>query len=206
MKQCVRCKKNKKLTQFHKQKASADGHKSWCKICTQEYGIKHKQKNRKKIQKQQKEYKIKNKNNLNEYNKQWRKDNPDKVFEIRKKYRKKYRDKINKRRRQKLKENINFRLRTIISNRIRMALSRGSKNSTAYDLTGCSWEDLKLYLESRFTVGMSWDNFGEWHIDHIKPCCSFDLTDREQQKLCFHYTNLQPLWAIDNLKKSGKLL
>lgn len=51
---------------------------------------------------------------------------------------------------------------------------------------------------------MSWDNFGEWYIDHIKPCCSFDLTDIEQQKKCFHYTNLQPLWAIDNLKKSGK--
>ena len=71
---------------------------------------------------------------------------------------------------------------------------------------------LKQYLEKQFTKGMSWDNYGNpngdhtscWHIDHIKPCASFDLTQEDQQKECFHYTNLQPLWAIDNLKKGGK--
>ena len=53
---------------------------------------------------------------------------------------------------------------------------------------------------------MTWDNYGEWHIDHIKPCCGFDLTDFEQQKKCFHYTNLQPLWAKDNITKNGKFI
>lgn len=205
-KQCSKCNKKHNIENFHNQKASADGKSSYCKNCHKKYCTKWKLKNKKKIQQQQKQYKIKNKEILNQYNKQWIKENPDKILAIRRKHREKYKDKINKQRRKKRKENINFRLRTIISNRIRMALSRGSKNSTAYDLTGCSWEHLKLYLENRFTVGMSWDNFGEWHIDHIKPCCSFDLTDTQQQKLCFHYTNLQPLWAIDNLKKSGKLL
>ena len=63
---------------------------------------------------------------------------------------------------------------------------------------------LQCYLEGKFTEGMTWENHGKWHIDHIKPCCSFNLEDEEEQKKCFHYTNLQPLWATDNLVKSGK--
>ena len=205
-KQCIKCKKKQDLINFHNQKTSKDGKSPYCKSCHKEYNILRRQENKEKIQKQQKEYRSKNKEYLNKSRKQWGQKNLDKVAINAKKHREKYREKINKRRRQKRKENINFRLRTIISNRIRMALSRGSKNSTSYDLTGCSWQYLKLYLESKFTVGMSWDNFGEWHIDHIKPCCSFNLTNIDQQKICFHYSNLQPLWAIDNLKKSGKIL
>ena len=66
---------------------------------------------------------------------------------------------------------------------------------------GCSIEFLKEYLEKQFKSGMNWDNYGEWHVDHIIPCVSFDLSDPEQQKKCFYYTNLQPLWAIENLEK-----
>ena len=72
--------------------------------------------------------------------------------------------------------------------------------------TGCSPIFLISYLESKFTEGMTWDNHGEWHIDHIIPCCSFNLENEEEQKKCFHYTNLQPLWAKDNLRKGGKIL
>jgi hypothetical protein len=70
------------------------------------------------------------------------------------------------------------------------------------DFLGCTDEFLQKYLISKFSDGMTVENYGEWHIDHIKPCSSFDLTDPEQQKLCFHYTNLQPLWAEENLIKS----
>ncbi len=74
------------------------------------------------------------------------------------------------------------------------------------ELIGCSSKELESYLETQFTEGMTWDNYGYygWHIDHIKPCASFDLSDPEQQKLCFHYSNLQPLWAKENIKKSNK--
>jgi hypothetical protein len=71
-------------------------------------------------------------------------------------------------------------------------------------LVGCNIDILIKYIESLFLEDMSWDNYGKWHIDHIRPCSSFDLSDNEQQKICFNYKNLQPLWAEDNLKKSDK--
>jgi hypothetical protein len=99
------------------------------------------------------------------------------------------------------KNNISWALRNRLGNRIRMALKRGSKKTNVTELCGCSLDFLMGYLASSFQEGMSWENFGEWHIDHIKPCLLFNLDDQEEQKKCFNYTNLQPLWKIDNLKK-----
>ena len=73
------------------------------------------------------------------------------------------------------------------------------------ELLDCSISELKLYIESQFQSGMTWDNYGAWHLDHVIPCDAYDLSDPEQQKLCFHYTNLQPLWAEENLMKHNKL-
>ena len=72
------------------------------------------------------------------------------------------------------------------------------------ELVGCSPSELKAHIESLFLAGMSWDNRSEWHIDHKRPCSSFDLTDPKQVAACFHYSNLQPLWALDNLRKAAK--
>lgn len=90
--------------------------------------------------------------------------------------------------------------------RLWLALKGKNKTSTTLDLIGCDTEELRRHLESQFTKGMNWNNYGinGWHVDHIEPCASFDLTDEDQQKKCFHYTNLQPLWAKDNLRKSNK--
>ena len=81
------------------------------------------------------------------------------------------------------------------------------KTHRTEELLGCTIEECKTYLESLFKEGMSWNNHGlnGWHIDHIVPCSAFDLTKIEEQKKCFHYTNLQPLWAKDNLSKGDKL-
>lgn len=101
---------------------------------------------------------------------------------------------------------INYRIKVNMRNRLNDAIRGCSKAASTMDLVGCSADDLKEHLESQFTDGMSWDNYGfyGWHIDHIKPCAAFDLTLESEQKLCFHYSNLQPLWAEDNLRKSDK--
>jgi len=103
---------------------------------------------------------------------------------------------------------IDFKLRGVLRARVRAAITRssGAKSRKTTRLIGCSIERLRQHLEAQFTEGMTWDNYGEWHIDHIKPCASFDLTDAEQQRECFNYTNLQPLWAKDNLSKGAKVL
>jgi len=101
-----------------------------------------------------------------------------------------------------------YKIKQCLRSRIIQALSKQGtyKKCRTMDIVGCSKEYLKQHLESQFQDGMSWDNYGlyGWHIDHIRPCASFDLTDPEQQKECFHYSNLQPLWAEDNLKKGAK--
>ena len=84
------------------------------------------------------------------------------------------------------------------------ALKGESKSAHTMELIGCSIEFLKEYIANKFTEGMSWDNYGEWNLDHIRPCSSFDLSEKKKKKECFCYKNLQPLWAIDNLKKAYK--
>ena len=83
-------------------------------------------------------------------------------------------------------------------------LNKEYKSKQTLELLGCNIEEFKKYLEFKFTKGMSWDKMHLIHIDHIKPCAAFDLTNPEEQAKCFHYTNLQPLWAIDNLRKGAK--
>lgn len=111
----------------------------------------------------------------------------------------------------KYKEDSNFKLLTLLRSRVWHAVSKSTgikKCAKTIELTGCSIQELKAHLESQFKEGMSWENQGKngWEIDHIKPCAKFDLTDPEQQKICFHYTNLQPLWSLENKSKGAKYL
>lgn len=107
----------------------------------------------------------------------------------------------------------NFKLRKNLSNRICHAIKNQSTKKITYtlELLGIQKiQEVRDYLESKFQKGMSWDNHGfgddKWHIDHIIPCDAFDLTNEDEQKKCFHYTNLQPLWQRDNLRKSNKII
>ncbi len=90
--------------------------------------------------------------------------------------------------------------------RINQALQGRSKSASTAELTGCTWKELIHHIEKQFTNGMSWENRHLWHVDHILPCASFDLSKPEEQRKCFHYTNLQPLWAKENLSKGSKIL
>jgi hypothetical protein len=99
-------------------------------------------------------------------------------------------------------------VRMIMSLRQRLyqAVKHG-KESSSMELFGATRDKIVQHLEDQFTNGMSWDNYGYygWHIDHIMPVASYDLTDPKQQQTCFHYTNLQPLWAEDNRRKSASI-
>src|SRR5690606_37373312 len=96
-----------------------------------------------------------------------------------------------------------FKLIFNLRNRLRKALKGNTRDKGFLKLLGCDPDQLKLHLESKFQPGMSWDNYGEWHIDHIKPLANFDLTDKEELKKACNYSNLQPLWAADNLSKGS---
>ncbi len=106
----------------------------------------------------------------------------------------------------KRKNDYLFRIKRNLRRRILASLKGENKSYKTLILLGCSIEKFKNYLQSKFQEGMSWANYGRtgWHIDHIRPCVSFDLSNSKQQKQCFHYTNMQPLWWRDNIKKGAK--
>ena len=110
--------------------------------------------------------------------------------------------------RKKAKTDPIWRARKVMRTRIGAAIIRGGgvKSQKTMQLVGCDVQSLRLHLEKQFKPGMTWENYGKfgWHIDHIKPCSAFDLTDPAQAEECFHFTNLQPLWAFENLSKGGR--
>lgn len=106
------------------------------------------------------------------------------------------------------RDNPEFHILQCLRSRLGSAIRQAKANKTCRTmaLLGCPWVWLEVHLESLFKPGMTWANHGPvWHIDHIKPCAAFDLMDSEQQKACFHWTNLQPLFVRDNLKKGAKV-
>lgn len=99
-----------------------------------------------------------------------------------------------------------YRVKKNLRGRIYVALKRGVKSASTMKLLGCTIDEFIKHFEGLFNDGMSWSAYmnGKIHIDHIRPCATFDLTKEENQKACFHYKNLQPLWKLDNLKKGKK--
>lgn len=113
----------------------------------------------------------------------------------------------NKRHTERMQADPNYCVERRLRNRFRKALnSFGSgKKSSIKNLIGCTMEEFKLYIEQKFLNGMSWERRSEIHLDHVIPCKSFDLTKISEVERCFHYSNFQPLWSVDNLSKSDKL-
>lgn len=98
-----------------------------------------------------------------------------------------------------------IRLAHNLRHRINKALKGNFKKGSAVRDLGCSIPDFKKYLEAKFHPGMTWENYGEWHIDHIRPLASFDLSDQIQFLMACNFKNLQPLWAIQNFSKSDRI-
>lgn len=166
-----------------------------------------------------KRYRLANKEKRKETERNYRKNNPDKVKLWKKNYAEKHKEQIREKTRlrrinNREKENERSRryrnsspqniLKHNLRNRIRLVLKGLRRGGHLPELVGCSIDFLKKHLESKFQEGMNWDNYGKWHVDHIKPCEAFDLINIEEQKECFNWKNLQPLWGKDNISKGAK--
>ena len=156
------------------------------------YNKEYAQKNKEAINKKRKARLIEKKEQISEATKAWKEKNKDYI----RKYNREYSSK-------RYKSDPIYKLKINQRTRTRAVL-KSSKFAKTHELLGCSFDELKIHIESLFIDGMNWDNMGEWHIDHIMPLAAFNLNLLEAQKIAFNYKNLQPLWAIDNLKKGAK--
>lgn len=195
MKHCNKCDETKDLSEFHKLKTNEDGYHYYCKLCRKTLAKKYYENNKEKIYLKNREYQL---------------NNPEKNKLSSQKYRERNREKINQLKREykqkRKQEDSIFALSERIRRRILKSFSvnKWNKNNTTQEILGCTYEELFKYIESKFTEGMCWERMGEIHIDHIIPLATAK-TEKEIYKLN-HYTNLQPLWAKDNLSKSAKIL
>jgi hypothetical protein len=217
MKICTKCNVELSLDNFSKDSKGKFGVKSRCKVCIKEYdkanySIEIKQQyyisNKARINEQSKQYYALNREELLEKQIQYGKDNPEVRRKATAKYLKSNLEYYNSYRKQRYNNDPQFKLRIILGNRLNEVLKKNKtyKTSNIITLLGCSLDKVKEYLEKQFTIGMNWENHGiYWEVDHILPCDYFDLSDVEQQKQCFHYTNLQPLIKTDNRIKSNKV-
>jgi hypothetical protein len=179
-----------------------------------EYDKIYRKKNIKRIKERHKKYYYANKEKIIKRNEEYCKKNSEKIKQRKSEYYQKNKDQ--KRKYDKIycekryKNDLNYKIRKNLRGRICAAIKKkcGKKTIKSSELLGCSIEHVRKHLESQFKEGMTWDNHGYkgWHIDHIIPCSSFDLTDPEQQKKCFNYKNLQPLWWNDNMSKGAKIV
>ena len=193
MKHCNGCNQTKALTEFSKDSEKRDGLQTRCKVCQKAYNKKWQQSNPEKVKAKARKWA---QNNREKKNASQRKRNK------RPEYKKKRRARENKR----YHTDPQYRLAKKLSSRLRKALKGKTKSARTMKLVGCSIAHLQDHLEKQFQPGMTWETHGKWHVDHMMPCASFDLTDPEQQRQCFHYTNLQPLWGPENMSKGGKVI
>ena len=180
---CKKCEIEKELNQFNKDKDSKDGHRYKCRECTKIEYNKYYENNREKEITRQINYQANNRESMNIQR--------------------------NKRHLERYYSDSLYKLEYNLRNRIKMFLKTTKFNkikSGTLSIVGCTTIELKEYLENQFVDGMSWDNHGlyGWHIDHIIPMSSA-TNEEDLYKLC-HYTNLQPLWATDNLKKGTTII
>ncbi len=171
---CTKCRVQKDLSEFNKSKINKDGFRRDCKSCQKIY----REINKEKLKQQRKQYYEFHKVQINEYDKKYKNE--------------------------KRKNDIEYKIKTNLRTRLTKALKENWKSGKTLELLACSIKEFKKHLQNQFKPGMSWDNYGLWHIDHKLPCAKFDLSKFKNQRKCFHFSNLQPLWAKDNLRKGSK--
>jgi len=219
-KYCPKCKQIKNYLEFSRDKSKKDGYYFCCKACrkklrsTSASKISQKSyhlKNKERIVKRSKEYYEINRLQVLSYQKDYYNKNIEKIKSYHKKYRRnpENKKKRNTRERFRQKTDIQCRLSSNLRKRTVKAIKIDQKSGSAVKDLGCSILEFKDYIESLFEPGMTWNNWGrgkdKWHLDHILPLRSFDLSNREEFLIAANYKNIQPLWETDNLCKGEKV-
>ena len=192
MKICITCNTEKSPDSFYVGRRK-------CKFCYLEQKREFVKNNHQRVMDSKRQYRKDNQEQVRRYKKEYYHKNKDSILKYNKEYKKGYHQR-------RLLTDTVYKMKYIVRNLIRCSLwKRGyTKKSRTYKILGLQYRDFKLYMERQFVEGMSWDNHGKWHIDHIIPIASAQSEDDVLR--LNHYTNLQPLWAADNLSKGSKIL
>jgi len=223
-KKCSKCKIEKELSSFSKNKRNKDDLCFQCKECRSKISKKYRDNNIEKEKQRHKKYRDANKDKIKKQSKKYYVEHLEerKIYnkidwaenkEYYQQYREENREQIREYKRSYCKErrknDIAFKILCNLRGRLSHAIKDRKKSASTKKLIGCSIKDLKQHLQSQFRKDMNWDNYGYkkgvrcWEIDHIIPCASFDLINKSEQQKCFHYSNLQPLWAKENKEKGS---
>lgn len=206
MKTCSKCGETKALELFKKSKQCKDGLSSWCKACHAAEGRTRYAADPDPKKEKNSKWSKANPEHHKALQRSWYYSNKDEQNKKSRDYNVKNRDRLRAYDKQKQIDEPSYKISKVLRSRLGVAIKGNQKSGSAVSDLGCTIDQLKQHLESQFLPGMTWDNWGKegWHIDHIRPLASFDLTDREQFLQACNFTNLQPLWAKDNLTKGAK--
>lgn len=215
---CSRCNQTLLIENFGRNKHTRDGVSYWCKPCSKKNSDEQYAKNREARIEQQKTRQASSKEKKADYDKQWRIKNQEELVQRDALYYREHKEQINQKAKERRKTDPIFKLVGHLRSRLHTILTQVNlpKTKKMPEYLGCTLPELKVHLEKQFTEGMTWENQGEWHLDHKIPLdaagvwnldktISIELTEPRVYQLC-HYTNLQPLWGSDNIRKSNKLL
>jgi len=188
MKTCSICGESKPHSEYHNNKSKPDGKDHRCKACIKERDRLRYQRKREEILAHKANYRRANRDEIRQRQRIYYHDNKDKVLAVKARRLKDPSLQITDTYRKHLNKFIR-----------RKGIGKASQ------LIGCEWDTFKPYMEAQFKQGMSWDNYGQWEIDHIIPCSAFDQTDPNHRAVCWHYINLMPLWKDENRNKFDSL-
>lgn len=198
-KTCSNCHACKPVALFRKKH-------NQCKACIAAYYRKYRQNNKEKLAAKDRKYRQENKEKITANKREYRQENKEEIAAYQREYRQEHREDRNARDRKRRKNDpvyaITKRLRSRMWEAVKAA-GLDKKCDSSSELLGISYQGLKEWLEAQFTEGMTWENRSDWHVDHRVPCDAFDMTVEENQRICFWYKNLQPLWATQNIQKSN---
>lgn len=204
-KRCCTCKENKLKGEFAKSERTPDRLRKRCKACSNAANKKYREENPEKAKASTRGWAERNAERKKATVKAWSERNRERQSALSKAWKAKNRARIRDNHNRRFSQNPILRVHKAIRERLRFSLLFDSGGLRTFELLGYSRDDLKVHLERQFLKGMSWDNYGEWHVDHIVPLSTFPMSEIDEIRACWALSNLRPLWAKDNLSKRASI-